>query len=88
MALGLPVVTSNFPLYRDIVERHQCGFCVSPNDPAQVANALSYLIEHPNEARAMGQRGRRAVEQFYNWTTEANKLLSFYERILYDHATN
>ncbi|GAB3034633.1 glycosyltransferase [Spirosoma pulveris] len=82
MALGLPVITSDFPLYRDIVDRHQCGFCVSPYDTEQVTEALAYLIENPAEARRMGQRGRQAVEQFYNWTTEADKLLHFYSFVL------
>lgn len=82
MALGLPVITSNFPLYRAIVEQHNCGFCVSPYEPAQVAEKLVYLIEHIDEARSMGQRGRQAVEQFYNWTSEAGKLIDFYEQIL------
>ncbi|QDK83103.1 glycosyltransferase family 4 protein [Spirosoma sp. KCTC 42546] len=82
MALGLPVITSDFTLYQDIVERHQCGFCVSPYKPAQLAEALIYLADHPDAARLMGQRGFRAVEQFYNWTSEARKLLIFYERIL------
>ena len=81
MALGLPVITSDFPLYRAIVERHTCGFCVSPYDPAQVAKALTYLIKHPIEANKMGQRGRKAVEEEYNWTTEGEKLLKFYQRI-------
>lgn len=78
MALGLPVITADFPLYRQVVERHQCGFCVSAYDPAAVANALTYLMTHPAEARAMGERGRRAVEQQYNWATEADKLRTFY----------
>ena len=82
MALGLPVITSDFSLYRDVVERHNCGFCVSPYDSVQVADALVYLIEHPDEARAMGQRGRKAVEQAYNWNSEAEKLLNFYKLIL------
>jgi len=83
MALGLPVVTSDFPLYRDVVEQHNCGFCVSPYDSAQVADRLMYLINHPSEARAMGQRGRQAVEQSYNWSSEAKKLLAFYALILH-----
>lgn len=83
MALGLPVITANFPLYRAVVEQHKCGFCVSPYDPVQVANALTYLIKHPDQAQAMGQRGRKAVEQMYNWTSEAHKLLRFYEYILH-----
>ena len=78
MALGLPVITSDFPLYQDVVERHRCGFCISPADPVQLADALTYLIEHPDEARVMGERGRLAVEQYYNWATEAQKLLQFY----------
>ncbi|MBC3783811.1 glycosyltransferase [Spirosoma utsteinense] len=82
MALGLPVITADFPLYRDVVERHQCGFCVSPYDPTQLAQTLTFLIEHPTEARQMGERGRRAVEQYYNWTTEAQKLFDFYTLIL------
>lgn len=82
MALGLPVITSDFPLYKEIVERHQCGFCVSPYNPVQVADALVYLIEHPDEALRMGQRGREAVKQEYSWATEARKLLNFYEHTL------
>ena len=82
MALGLPIVTSDFPLYRGIVDQYKCGFCISPYDPVQMADALAYLIEHPDEARSMGQRGQRAVEQFYNWTSEAEKLICFYEQVL------
>ena len=82
MALGLPVLTADFPLYKDVVERHQCGFCVSPYDPVAVANALQYLIEHPDEAQRMGQRGRAAVEAHYNWQTEAAKLRAFYSVVL------
>jgi len=82
MALSLPVVTSDFPLYRDVVERNDCGFCVSPTDPEQIANALTFLLKHPKEAEAMGQRGRSAVETDYNWNSEAKKLLAFYRLIL------
>ncbi|QJW88295.1 glycosyltransferase [Spirosoma taeanense] len=81
MALGLPVITSDFPLYQHVVERHRCGFCVSPYDPARLAETLTYLIKHPDEAEAMGQRGRQAVETEYNWDSEAQKLLAFYKQI-------
>ncbi len=82
MALGLPVVTANFPLYQAIVEKHDCGFCIDPTDPAQLAQTLRYLIDHPTEAQAMGERGRRAVETLYNWEHEAQKLRQFYRTIL------
>lgn len=78
MALGLPVLTSNFPLYQNVVERHQCGFCVDPTDITAVADRLIWMIEHRDEAGAMGQRGYEAVVREYNWDTEARKLLDLY----------
>ena len=82
MALGLPVITSDFPLYRNVVEHNSCGFCVSPYSPEQIAEAMMFLIKHPEEAEVMGQRGRSAVEINYNWSSEAEKLLNFYQLIL------
>lgn len=82
MALGLPVITSDFPLYRNIVEQHDCGLCVAADDPVTITNALLYLIEHPDEARAMGERGRQAVDTLYSWATEATKLLRLYGAVL------
>lgn len=82
MALGLPVITSDFSLYRAVVDQYACGFCVSPDDPTAVTQALLFLIEHPDEAKAMGERGRKAVEVAYNWRTEAKKLITFYSTIL------
>ena len=81
MALGLPVVTSDFPLYQQIVEQHQCGFCIAPDNAAELAKTLIWLIENPNEAQKMGQRGRQAVDNEYNWQTEAQKLRRFYQQI-------
>jgi len=82
MALGLPVVVSNFPLYREIVGGEQCGLCVDPADPEAVAQALVWLIEHPEQACTMGERGRQAVKDRYNWDSQARKLLVFYDTLL------
>lgn len=81
MALGLPVITSRFPLYREVVERHRCGFCIDPHDPQALADCLRFLIENPAEAEAMGERGRVAAERYYTWETERRKLLDFYQLI-------
>jgi len=82
MALGLPVITSNFPLYQAIVEKEQCGLCVDPTSPAAVAQAIAWLFDHPAEAQAMGERGRQAVRERYNWQHEQHKLLEFYAESL------
>jgi glycosyltransferase involved in cell wall biosynthesis len=43
---------------------------------------MEHLIEHPQEAREMGQRGRRAVLEKYNWEKESERLLSIYDQVL------
>lgn len=82
MSAGIPVIASDFPLWRKIVEGNDCGICVDPRDPAAIAAAIDRLVEDPQEARRMGENGRRAVEQRYNWANEEKKLLSFYEEVL------
>lgn len=82
MSAGLPVVCSNFPLWRDIVEANRCGLCVEPNSPADVARAITYLLGRPEEAEAMGRAGRAAVLDCYNWETEAKKLCGLYRKLL------
>lgn len=82
MAAGIPVIASDFPLWRSIVEEAECGMLVNPSDPAAVAAALEWLRAHPDEARAMGSRGREAVLSRMNWGAEADKLLAFYSRIM------
>ena len=82
MAAGLPVVASNFPLWREIVEGNRCGICVDPLNPKEIAQAIEYLITHPEEARKMGENGRRAVDEKYNWEKEGEKLLKLYEELL------
>ena len=82
MAAGLPVVASNFPLWKEIVEGNRCGITVDPLDPKAIAQAIEYLLAHPEEARQMGENGRRAVVEQYNWEQEKGKLLKLYEKLL------
>lgn len=82
MAAGIPVIASDFPLWRDIVEGSRCGLCVDPRDPAAIAAAIDHLATHPRLAREMGANGRRAVLDRYNWENEADKLIAFYADLL------
>ena len=82
MAAGIPVIASDFPLWREIVEGAGCGKLVDPLDPRAIADAIEYLLSHPEEAEAMGRNGRRAVEERYNWKNEEKKLLALYKELL------
>ena len=80
MSTSLPVIASNFPLWKEIVEKNKCGICVDPKKPEEIAKAIGYLITHPDEAREMGENGRKAVLEKYNWEKESEKLLEVYKK--------
>jgi glycosyltransferase involved in cell wall biosynthesis len=79
MAAGIPVIASHFPRWRAIIDEHECGICVNPVDPASIAEAIDYIVTHPDHAKQMGKNGRRAVTEKYNWRYESKKLLDFYD---------
>lgn len=81
MSAGVPVIASNFPLWRDIIERNECGICVDPLDPHDIAQAIDRLVGDAKEAERMGRNGQRAVSEKYNWGIEETKLLSFYAEL-------
>jgi glycosyltransferase involved in cell wall biosynthesis len=82
MSAGIPVIASDFELWRQIVQDSGCGLCVDPMDPAAIASAIDYLVDHRAEAEKMGENGRQAVLSRYNWAQEEAKLLEFYDRLL------
>jgi glycosyltransferase involved in cell wall biosynthesis len=81
MAAGLPVIASDFPTWREIVEGNECGLCVDPTDPAAIAAAIEHLAEHPERRAEMGANGRRAVLARYNWQAEGRRLIEAYARL-------
>ncbi|WP_278405679.1 glycosyltransferase family 4 protein [Pseudoalteromonas ruthenica] len=81
MSAGLPVIASNFPLWRNVVEKHECGICVDPTDPQQIADAMQFLVDNPEKAKQMGKNGVAAVESKYSWQPEFAKLKAFYEKV-------
>lgn len=84
MAMGLPIIFAASPYNKRMVEQYHFGICVDPENIEEFAGAIRYLLDHPEEAQKMGQNGRRAVEETFNWGVEEKKLLALYEEILKD----
>jgi glycosyltransferase involved in cell wall biosynthesis len=82
MAVKLPVITSNFPLYKNVVEKYHCGLCVNPLDPKEIAEAICYMIKNPDIAKSMGENGKRAIARHFNWGIEQDKLFAVYVNLL------
>ena len=82
MAAGLPVIASDFPSWRELVGNSKAVLFVDPKKPAQIAEAIQYLVDHPEEAEAMGRTGQDLVRKEYNWQAEERTLIALYERLL------
>jgi glycosyltransferase involved in cell wall biosynthesis len=78
MAAGIPVLCSDFPLWKSIITENQCGICVDPTDPNKIAEAINYIFKNKEQIKQMGKNGREAVLTKYNWNIESKKLLGYY----------
>jgi glycosyltransferase involved in cell wall biosynthesis len=62
MAMGKPVVANDHPEQRLVISESGAGYCV-PWDEEAFASAIVRLLVEPDEARRMGERGRRYVAE-------------------------
>ena len=82
MMQGLPVICTDFDLWKSlIVDKYKCGICVNPKSEEQLADAIGYILAHKEEAYEMGQRGRNAVLNEFNWESQAAKYISIYNEL-------
>lgn len=82
MAAGLPVIASDIPLWRNIIDECGCGVCVDPLDPKAIGDAIDYILDNPDVAERMGHQGRESVKEKYNWYREEGKLTGFYHSLI------
>jgi glycosyltransferase involved in cell wall biosynthesis len=82
MAAGIPIVATDVPRWRAVLDAHGCGVSVTARSPRSLATAIAALLDDDDAARAMGERGRRAALTRYSWETQASALVRFYEELL------
>ncbi|MHB1163471.1 MAG: glycosyltransferase [Minisyncoccota bacterium] len=81
MEAGLPLICTDFTLWQDIVRRYDCGICVRPGNVADISAAIRLVTTDRRRAFEMGQNGRRAVLEEFNWAPEERKYLDVFDRI-------
>jgi glycosyltransferase involved in cell wall biosynthesis len=82
MVAGLPVIASDFPLWREIVEGKRCGLCVDSREPREIAAAIRHLQAHSDVRAEMGKNGRTAALTEFNWESQSKVLIDLYAEIL------
>lgn len=85
MAAGIPIIAPDTGAAQEILDWNGCrsGLVYRTQDTGQMADAVRYLIEHPEEARELGQNGIAAVREHFNARRMAEDILRLFEELLY-----
>lgn len=78
MMAGLPIIMTDYEVYKEIFAHYDCGICVDSYDLKAIADAINYLVAHPERAAEMGRNGQRAVREKYNWSVQEAVLFKLY----------
>jgi glycosyltransferase involved in cell wall biosynthesis len=81
MAIGLPVISSNFPTYESLVNKLQTGVCVDSQQPEMMAERTWKLLNDPEALDRYAANGIEAVTSTYNWEKEEQALLAIYDKL-------
>lgn len=88
MALGLPVISTYHGGIPELVEHDVSGLLVPERDAEAIAQALTYLIEHPERWPAMGKAGRAYVEAHYDLNILNDRLAALYQQLAHRPSQN
>lgn len=81
MAMGLPVIITDSDYARKVNETFNCFFLVDPKNPKEIKEKIKYLISNSEIAKRMGENGRKAILERYNWEKEECVLLRLYSKL-------
>ncbi|MFW6116408.1 MAG: glycosyltransferase family 4 protein [bacterium] len=82
MICSLPIVSADHPHRKKYIDECHCGLTVPPQDATAWAEAIAWLLDHPEESQTMGTRGREMVLDHYTWEEEQSRFLAFYESLV------
>ncbi len=80
MALGKPVVLGARGESLDIINEHQCGIGISPEDSDALSTAIKKLQADRNKCKIMGANGRRAIREKYNRVVLAGAMMKIIQQ--------
>jgi glycosyltransferase involved in cell wall biosynthesis len=81
-ACGRAVITSDVPGCRDAIEPHATGLLVPARDTEVLADAIKYLLDHPEVCEKMGQAGRKLAERSFDVQQVISQHMLIYDELL------
>lgn len=77
-----PVIATDFDLWKDVVEKNECGYLIDPNNKEEIKKAINRVLQlSTDEIKAIGARGKRAVIDEYCWEKASIDLIGLYRRL-------
>ncbi|MFZ2957512.1 MAG: glycosyltransferase [Candidatus Ozemobacteraceae bacterium] len=82
LAAGVPVVASDLPVVRELMEDGIHGRLVRPDRPSDLARAIRILLEHPETCSSMGNAGKKRVQEAFTWTKAKSSLHRIFKELV------
>lgn len=81
MSIGLPVIISDTPYAKKMIDKFKFGICVKPDNIEDIADAITYLFNNKSIGKEMGENGRKAILELFNWQIEEKRLIALYNEL-------
>jgi glycosyltransferase involved in cell wall biosynthesis len=81
MACGTPVIASDLPVARDIIQPEVNGVLVRPGRPAELARAIRFLLDYPQQRDLLSENARQTIIDQFTWDHIEENLAQFYEQV-------
>ena len=87
MAAGKPVIATPVGGVPELVLDGETGLLVPPRDPNRLAKAITNLLQHPEEAKRMGNRGRERVRTGFSQEKMLDETMALYRYYGFSRST-
>ena len=81
MACGTPVVASDLPVTREIIDQNINGKLVHPDRPQELGRAIRVLLEYKEQREKLSQNGKTTIATRYNWGNMREKMFKIYQHL-------
>jgi len=82
MASGIPIIVNENTSMANIVRKENCGIIIPYGNKESLIEAISCLKDNKGLRKRLGDNGRKAYENKYNWKIMENRLNGIYHQVL------